>query len=210
MYVRHKRSADGLAKECDPGHESRQVGAEPGAQGESAHQEREDGEEEGDDVEHPGEAAHVPPKVLMIGEGCRYAAGGAEIPHRIKALRCVSVATVCGVAVGHAAHGQIRPSRWVVQLTVAARDACGRRLEEVGLVQRSVVVVHARQHDEEGHRDPAGKQDDRDQGEEWAPGGHDGNRSARRLRWIRRRVLAAVSPISRSVQWPSLDAQPNS
>lgn len=88
-----------------------------------------------------------------------------------------------------------------MELTVGAGDAGCGGLEEVGLVQGGVVVVHTRQDDEECHRDAPGKQDDGSQGEDGASGSHDGDRSAQRLRWMRRRVSATVLQPTKSVQW---------
>lgn len=166
MSIRHECSGQSLEEESDGGGHASEVCAQTRAESEKAEQERDDGEEEGDQVEGKHESAQ---KVVPISadELLRDAGVCIEVllAGRVEWERRMDWSAITIVAANNAAEGEESPARRVGDMSVCATCyAIGGGLEEVDLIQWG--ALHgAGQDDEELEDDAAGEEDEGDNGE---------------------------------------------
>jgi hypothetical protein len=154
--VRHERCSESLEEERNGGIETGEVCAETEAQGQSAGEESDNSEEQGDQVEGEHESAQVP-ELVGADELRGDVVLSAEVARRVEGERSTGAATECVLAVLFAAERKECPARRVAELVAAGNAVC-RGLEEVG-VSDWAGVDDAREDHEELEDNAAGKDD---------------------------------------------------
>jgi hypothetical protein len=154
--VRHERCGESLEEERNGSVETGKICAETEAKGQSAGEEGDDSEEQGDQVEGEHEPAQVP-ELVGANELRGNVVLSAEVARRVEGQRSAGTATECVLAVFFAAERKERPARRVAELVAAGNAVC-RGLEEVGVSDRAGVDDAGEDH-EELEDNAAGKDD---------------------------------------------------
>jgi hypothetical protein len=154
--IRHERSGESLEEERNGGVETGEVCAETEAQGQSAGEEGDNGEEQGDQVEGEHESAQVP-ELVGANELRGDVVLSAEVARRVKGQRSAGAATECVLAILFAAERKECPARRVAELVASGNAVC-RSLEEVGVSDWAGVDDAGEDH-EELEDNAAGKDD---------------------------------------------------
>ena len=129
--VRHERCSESLEEEGNGCVKTGKVGTETEAQGESAGEECDNGEEQGNDVEGKHESAQVE-ELVGANELLGDVGLGAEVARRVEGQGSLGVTAERIFAAICAAECEESPAGWVAELS-ATRNAVGGSLEEVGV-----------------------------------------------------------------------------
>jgi hypothetical protein len=156
LNIRHERCSESLEEEGNGRVKTGKVGTETEAQSQSAGEEGDNGEEQGDDVERKHESAQVE-ELVGANELLGDVVLGAEVARRVEGQGSLSATAESISAVVVAAEGEESPASRVTELP-ATRDAVGGGLEEVG-VSDWASVDGSGEDDEELEHDATGKDD---------------------------------------------------